>query len=109
METAEKLQSEALGLRGQVAKMREEKNLPCFDDADFESPECHAHRNLQTAVKNNNSNGLDSDKNFPDKTIIKQRKLLKGHYGKVYAMHWSGDSRRLVSASQDGKLIVWLQ
>ena len=107
METAEKLQSEALGLRGQVAKMREEKNLPCFDDADFESPECHAHRNLQTAVKNNNSNGLDSDKNFPDKTIIKQRKLLKGHYGKVYAMHWSGDSRRLVSASQDGKLIIW--
>jgi hypothetical protein len=25
----------------------------------------------------------------------------------VYAMHWGEDSRNLVSASQDGKLIVW--
>jgi len=36
-----------------------------------------------------------------------QRRNLKGHFGKVYAMHWAGDSRDLVSASQDGKLIVW--
>lgn len=35
------------------------------------------------------------------------RRLLQGHYGKVYAMHWAGDSQQLVSASQDGKLIVW--
>mmetsp|Transcript_855 Transcript_855/g.3561 ORF Transcript_855/g.3561 Transcript_855/m.3561 type:complete len:353 (-) Transcript_855:200-1258(-) len=35
------------------------------------------------------------------------RRQLKGHFGKVYAMHWSGDSQSLVSASQDGKLIVW--
>jgi guanine nucleotide-binding protein G(I)/G(S)/G(T) subunit beta-1 len=35
------------------------------------------------------------------------RRTLKGHFGKVYAMHWSGDSQHLVSASQDGKLIVW--
>ena len=26
---------------------------------------------------------------------------------KIYAMHWASDSRDLVSASQDGKLIVW--
>lgn len=38
---------------------------------------------------------------------VKLRRTLKGHYGKVYAMHWSGDSETLVSASQDGKLIVW--
>jgi len=37
----------------------------------------------------------------------KCRKTLKGHFGKVYAMHWAGDSTNLVSASQDGKLIVW--
>lgn len=37
----------------------------------------------------------------------KYRRILKGHFGKVYAMHWSGDSQKLVSASQDGKLIVW--
>jgi len=38
---------------------------------------------------------------------IKQRRILKGHFGKIYALHWSSDSRHLVSASQDGKLIIW--
>jgi len=38
---------------------------------------------------------------------MKQRRILKGHFGKIYAMHWSQDSRHLVSASQDGKLIIW--
>ncbi|KAL7581722.1 hypothetical protein ACA910_022262 [Epithemia clementina (nom. ined.)] len=38
---------------------------------------------------------------------IKQRRLLKGHFGKVTACHWGGDSRTLVSASQDGNLLVW--
>lgn len=37
----------------------------------------------------------------------KLRRTLKGHFGKVYAMHWAGDSHNLVSASQDGKLIIW--
>ena len=40
------------------------------------------------------------------------RRVLKGHFGKVYAMHWggalaSGGGTELVSASQDGKLIIW--
>lgn len=39
---------------------------------------------------------------------LKTKRELKGHFGKIYAMHWSAkDSRQLVSASQDGKLIVW--
>lgn len=38
---------------------------------------------------------------------LKQRRILKGHFGKIYAMHWSTDSKHLVSASQDGKLIIW--
>jgi guanine nucleotide-binding protein G(I)/G(S)/G(T) subunit beta-1 len=38
---------------------------------------------------------------------LKVRRTLKGHFGKVYATHWSGNSKDLVSASQDGKLIVW--
>lgn len=42
----------------------------------------------------------------PGTCSIKQRRILKGHFGKIYAMHWSDDSRHLVSASQDGKLIV---
>jgi len=37
----------------------------------------------------------------------KQRRILKGHFGKIYAAHWAKDSRHLVSASQDGKLIIW--
>lgn len=38
---------------------------------------------------------------------LQARRLLKGHFGKVYAMHWAGEGTQLVSASQDGKLIIW--
>lgn len=38
---------------------------------------------------------------------MRSRRVLRGHLAKIYAMHWSNDSRSLVSASQDGKLIVW--
>jgi len=38
---------------------------------------------------------------------LRQRRILKGHFGKIYAMHWCTDSKHLVSASQDGKLIIW--
>lgn len=41
------------------------------------------------------------------KIHLVQRRVLRGHFGKIYAMHWSADSRQLVSASQDGKLIIW--
>lgn len=40
-------------------------------------------------------------------TSLKARRTLRGHFGKVYSSCWSGDSAHLVSASQDGKLIVW--
>jgi len=33
--------------------------------------------------------------------------VLRGHFGKVYGMHWSSDSSAVVSAAQDGKLIIW--
>lgn len=46
-------------------------------------------------------------KEFRKPPSIKLRRHLKGHFGKVYAMHWAGSSDTLVSASQDGKLIVW--
>eukprot|EP00164_Ancoracysta_twista_P002079 GFYU01002741.1.p1 GENE.GFYU01002741.1~~GFYU01002741.1.p1 ORF type:complete len:354 (-),score=75.50 GFYU01002741.1:387-1448(-) len=38
---------------------------------------------------------------------LKARKNLKGHFAKVYAVHWAMDGKQLVSASQDGKLLVW--
>jgi guanine nucleotide-binding protein G(I)/G(S)/G(T) subunit beta-1 len=51
---------------------------------------------------------IASSKNVPALgSLPKVRRILKGHFGKVYAMHWSADSTHLVSASQDGKLIVW--
>ena len=52
------------------------------------------------------------------KGILKKpeiRRVLKGHFGKVYAMHWAvndgaehifGDSPKVLSASQDGKLMI---
>lgn len=39
--------------------------------------------------------------------LMRTRRLLKGHLAKIYAMHWAADRRHLVSASQDGKLILW--
>ena len=36
-----------------------------------------------------------------------KRRELVGHFGKVYTAHWAGDSIHLVSAAQDGKMIVW--
>jgi len=45
--------------------------------------------------------------NKKDEDKPKPRRMLKGHFGKVYAMHWAGNSEQLVSASQDGKLIIW--
>jgi guanine nucleotide-binding protein G(I)/G(S)/G(T) subunit beta-1 len=51
---------------------------------------------------------LAQRKNIPKVQVgLKQRRILKGHFGKIYAMNWSSDSRHLVSASQDGKLIIW--
>jgi len=43
-----------------------------------------------------------------NRVALKTRRILTGHFGKIYAMHWSdNDNKNLVSASQDGKLIVW--
>jgi hypothetical protein len=44
------------------------------------------------------------------KLQIKNKRVLKGHFAKIYAMHWAESqscNKQLVSASQDGKLIVW--
>ena len=37
----------------------------------------------------------------------KVRRVLKGHFGKITALHWAGDSRSVISASQDGNLLLW--
>jgi len=37
----------------------------------------------------------------------KNRNTCTGHFGKIYALHWGPDSKAIVTASQDGKLIIW--
>lgn len=43
----------------------------------------------------------------PSITRFQQRRTLRGHYGKIYSVQWSSDEMSIVSASQDGKLMVW--
>lgn len=38
---------------------------------------------------------------------FKPRKLLQGHFGKIYAMDWGHDETTVMSAAQDGSLIIW--
>mmetsp|Transcript_49845 Transcript_49845/g.56409 ORF Transcript_49845/g.56409 Transcript_49845/m.56409 type:complete len:381 (+) Transcript_49845:88-1230(+) len=40
-------------------------------------------------------------------TQIKCRRKLEGHFGKITAIDWSGDGNTIVSASQDGNLLIW--
>jgi len=46
---------------------------------------------------------IPSKTNFP----LKVRRNLRGHLAKIYALHWSSDGNHIVSASQDGKLLIW--
>lgn len=67
---------------------------------------------LQDEIKKNREKTNDADLReikLPDigPLKIKSRKTLKGHLAKIYSMAWSSDSKQLVSASQDGKLIIW--
>jgi len=43
----------------------------------------------------------------PAKIGMRVRRHLRGHLAKIYALHWSEADSNLVSASQDGKLLVW--
>jgi len=49
----------------------------------------------------------ESEASLSGSTKPRIRRTLKGHLAKIYAMHWSSDQVHLVSASQDGKLLVW--
>jgi len=61
-------------------------------------------------IKEEKCNGIfGAPAALPNGGQLKARRQLRGHFGKVYAMHWAGAgaSDELVSASQDGKLIIW--
>ena len=62
----------------------------------------------QTAQKLQSSNpgilDLPDNRRQPQ---FRNTQKLQGHFGKIYSLHWSSDSKDIVSASQDGKLLVW--
>lgn len=82
MSELEQLRQEAQQLKNQIAEARKAAN----------------DTTLQSAAANVERLG---------RLQIRARKTLRGHLAKIYAMQWALDSRQLVSASQDGKLIIW--
>lgn len=86
MNRVEAVRAEVADLKAQIDAIRQEKNAKTVG---------------AVAVR---SSPLKDIRKPPS---VKLRRTLKGHFGKVYAMHWAGDSDCLLSASQDGRLIVW--
>lgn len=64
-------------------------------------------RDARMAVCDTSLAEVSKDVDLINRVSLRTRKTLRGHLAKIYAMHWASDSRNLVSASQDGKLIVW--
>lgn len=82
------------------------------DEYDKLTEECeNIRKEIEKLTKNDDEKilmNVTQKKGLPEAScLLKPRRILKGHFGKVYAMHWSTDSKHLVSASQDGKLIIW--
>mmetsp|Transcript_1824 Transcript_1824/g.3281 ORF Transcript_1824/g.3281 Transcript_1824/m.3281 type:complete len:347 (+) Transcript_1824:361-1401(+) len=63
---------------------------------------------LDAARQDKNDGTFDNVSKGGPVNNLRPRRTLKGHFGKVYALHWAGSgTEKLVSASQDGKLIIW--
>ncbi|CAH8623925.1 unnamed protein product [Schistosoma mattheei] len=70
--------------------------------------------NLKTSITDAQKAVADTDfykmtENVPElgRIKFKVRKHLRGHLAKVTSIQWASDNQLLLSASQDGKLIVW--
>jgi guanine nucleotide-binding protein G(I)/G(S)/G(T) subunit beta-1 len=52
---------------------------------------------------------LAQERRIPGVEIkLTSKRTLRGHFGKIYAMHWSPSSPQILgSAAPDGKLLVW--
>lgn len=67
----------------------------------------NAIREMRQKVRDTTLVEVGSSVEILGRIQMRTRRTLRGHLAKIYAMHWASDSRNLVSASQDGKLIVW--
>jgi len=83
-EKIDELNAQINDLKAKIAKNKEKKN----------------DMNLNDYINENKIEIEHGDK-------LKVRRTLKGHLAKIYAMHWSKNPVLMVSASQDGKLLVW--
>jgi guanine nucleotide-binding protein G(I)/G(S)/G(T) subunit beta-1 len=63
--------------------------------------------NLERALRSSLVRAMAQEVDPLPRIVMRPRRTLRGHLAKIYAMHWAADRRHLVSASQDGKLIVW--
>tara|TARA_A100001015_G_C15037112_1_gene737031 strand:- start:97 stop:1269 length:1173 start_codon:yes stop_codon:yes gene_type:complete len=108
MTSIETLKKQQQDLEGRIQRLEKQK-LDLDDPETKQSSFGDDELNLVHSVYKKEMVKIDSEtiQDFPQGRGIGAKKILKGHYGKVYSLHWAGDSRRLVSASQDGKLIVW--
>lgn len=61
----------------------------------------------RTAVADTDFYKLTEDVVELGRLKFKIRKNLRGHLAKVTALRWAADSQLMISAAQDGKLIVW--
>lgn len=83
-----KTQERIAAVRAQVAGLKEQ---------------LAAARAAKEAAVDWGRDGTDSAVSF----AFNIRRQLRGHFGKVYGLDWGGDDTTLLSASQDGKLIIW--
>jgi guanine nucleotide-binding protein G(I)/G(S)/G(T) subunit beta-1 len=67
----------------------------------------HAKKRDRTLIETIQERRCDEGEGRRSVSQLRCRRVLRGHFGKIYATHWSGDGTHLVSASQDGKLMIW--
>lgn len=91
-------------MKEQIKQLKEQIDKHRIDAEDEEQP-------LQSKYTDWSESSPGEAKFAQEACNMKYRRVLKGHFGKIYSMHWSQDrgspNSNLVSASQDGKLIIW--
>lgn len=75
--------------------------------------EIDKHRkSIQDLRKSKNNGSLETTNKTNSLSVagnmrVKMRRELNGHFGKVYSVDWSGDGCEVLTAAQDGKMILW--
>jgi len=91
------------------AKERDEKYNEC--EKDIKSLKEKLKNKLEQGARTLSTIFMESKESENKKSslspVLRERKLLKWHFGKVYGLAWGTDGTHLVSASQDGKIILW--